>query len=186
MTAASGPGDPNVPNLDEFWWNENWLRITQAAMEEGTIQPDELGAALADAQARLAGMAGAPRPITQIELYRGVVYPVGGPIPPAFLAPPHPPGRRVRSRVVDVAANPLSSWTLSPLVAHLFAGAFAVPDAGPCRGFILLADVPAERIISNGLTGLGNLQLAEHIIMGSRMPAAVREVPHVEPQEGET
>jgi hypothetical protein len=48
-----------------------------------------------------------------------------------------------------------------------------------------MAQVPAERILSNGLTGLGNLQLAEHVLIGSEIAAAVRKMPHSGPGDAQ-
>jgi hypothetical protein len=93
------------------------------------IAPHDLQPALEDVQSRMAEQAAAPRPITQFELYRGVVYPVRAPIPSSFES------LKIQSTptapVLDVTEDAMSAWTLSPLVAQLFAGAFAVPGLHP-------------------------------------------------------
>lgn len=180
MTDSRLNAGVRLPNLDEQSWNENWLRIIQSAIDAGAIAQDDLRPALEDAHAHMAAMADAPRPITHLELYRGVVFPRRGSVPPAFQSLDN--GSTDPATTVEVTMAQMSAWTLSPLVARLFAGAFALPDAGPCRGFIVLAQIPAERIFSNGLLGMGNLQLAEHVVLGGTIAAHVREIPHSEPE----
>jgi len=165
--------EPQNVNVDDEEWNQNWLRLVMQGAEQGAIASEAMDSVLADARNAFDSMMNA-RPIAVVDLFRGMVFPTSCAVPPPLDVvgiherPPWP--------LVDVVTAPMSAWSLSPLVAKLFAQGFSVGQE-VCRGFVLMARVPVERIFSNGMTGMGNRALAEHVIIGGPMRVAISEVP---------
>jgi len=94
--------------------------------------------------------------VTELTLYRGVV------------------GQQVASG--RAGFRPMTSFTSERSVAERFARSGSVPFGEPASGTVLVATVPAHRIIAMWNTGLGNASDSEVIVMGGFLEVHVVEV----------
>jgi hypothetical protein len=95
--------------------------------------------------------------ITEVEVYRGFVFPDGeGPVPPW-----------VYEAEADVPLRPMSSFTADPTMAHRFA------DTNGGAVAIISTRVPRERILSTPLTGVGCLDESEFVVLAGEGRATI-------------
>ena len=96
------------------------------------------------------------RGIKEVRLSRGIGFPIE--------QTKYWEGQKGKS--VSIETNTLESWSVSRMVAGMFAGAGAGGKSKGDIGVVLEAVVPAERILSMPATGFGCLTEGEVIILG--------------------
>jgi hypothetical protein len=96
------------------------------------------------------------RGITEVRLSRGVSFPKEQ---AAYW-------EEQKGQSVVIGTNALESWSVSRLVAGMFAGSGAKGQATGDVGVVLETVVPAERILSTPATGFGCLTEGEVIVLG--------------------
>lgn len=105
--------------------------------------------------------------ITEVAVMRGMAF---DPPPPDFARPPSDPSHGPVISRQPVAVNPLSSWTINPDVAIDFArgqGGDLALDHVPPIGMVVVAKIPASRILSTAMTGAGTPHERELVMLGN-------------------
>lgn len=65
----------------------------------------------------------------------------------------------------EFMSHPLSSWSVSPEVAKIFAAPYGGGDS-----YVLSMTVPASRVFSSSMNGLGAASEGEYVLVGARVP----------------
>lgn len=75
---------------------------------------------------------------------------------------------------VTMQQNPLGSWSIDPGIAHGFSMNELQTRSDTDSGYVFATTVPAEDIVSTGLTGFGTAWQAEHILRGGTVHMRVK------------
>lgn len=113
------------------------------------------------------------RGIKYADVVRGVAFDPGGETQ-EFSGLPEPVNGEPQWTDASMQMSPLSQWSSVYDVAYTTFAQNRQGLGGTGAPYVLSARVPVERILSNGITGIGASREAEHIIIGAPAPEGVK------------